>query len=195
MERRLLEQAQRGDIQAFAQLFEPLRGKIFAVACRLVGPDDAEDVVMDTFVKAWKSLPGFRGGSSLKTWLFRIASNRARDLLRRRRPTVDATPVDTETRAAWPELTDPTQPGPDELAAENEDGVLLGRALAELPAAHRNALLLRYVDGLSYSEISAATGAAMGTVMSRLFHAKRKLRGAVNRAGWMRTGSGPEGET
>lgn len=172
----LLEQARQGDIEAFAQLFEPLRGKVFAVACRLAGPQDAEDVVMDTFLRAWKALPAFRGGSSLKTWLLRIARNRALDLIRARHPeqrqSLDESDADRPPR----ELSDPTQTLPGEDLASREAVDELGRALARLDAPHRTVLLLRYADEMSYAEIAAATGANIGTVMSRLFNGKRKLR-------------------
>ena len=68
-ERELIARARRGDNEAFARMFEQLRPMVFSVACRLVGPDDANDVVMETYLKAWKSLPKFRWGSSLSTWV------------------------------------------------------------------------------------------------------------------------------
>ena len=84
-EKALLEKAGNGDMDAFAELFEPLRSMAYAVACRIVGANDAEDVVMKAYLKAWQSLPRFRGGSSTKTWLYRITYNVTCDWLRRRR--------------------------------------------------------------------------------------------------------------
>lgn len=175
----LLDQAKSGDIEAFARLFEPLRGNVFAVACRLVGAQDADDVVMDTFLKAWKALPGFRGGSSLKTWLARIARNACLD--RMRRAQTERTDSLASGDAAEPprELADPTVSTPDETVRSREMAGVLRAALARLDEAHRTALQLRFVDDLSYAEIAAATGVHIGTVMSRLFNGKRKLRAIV----------------
>lgn len=179
--RERLRQAQQGDMNAFAELFEPLRGKVFAVACRIAGPNDAEDVVMDTFLKAWEALPGFGGRSSLKTWLLRIAANRARDVLRARGVRAARTLSDDDAEGAVRQVSDPTQAGPDEQAADREAQGLAARALTTLPGPHRQVLLLRYADGLSYADIAAAAGISIGTVMSRLFYARRKLREAYAR--------------
>jgi RNA polymerase sigma-70 factor (ECF subfamily) len=177
--KRQLRQAQNGDMDAFAALFEPLRARIYAVAFRLVGPDDAEDVVMDTYLKAWRALPRFAGRSSLSTWLCGIARNQSLDLLRRRqvRNRGRVANKDSEDRVA--EVDDPTQTGPLDAMQSVEDQALCQRALAALPEMHRHALLLRYVDGLSYQEIAAALDISMGTTMSRLFNARRKLRQQV----------------
>ncbi len=176
-----LEQARQGDMQAFAELFEPLRPKVHAVAARLVGSQDAEDIVMDAFIKAWQALPGFRGEASLQTWLLRIARNRCLDVLRSRR----AEPLRLELDAPMtgredpPQVFDPGQPNPAEQAADRLDARAARDALTALDPRHREALLLRYEDGLSYAEIAAAQGVRIGTVMSRLFHARRKLSRAL----------------
>jgi len=176
----LIRQAQRGDMDAFARLFEPLRPVVFAVACRLVGPDDAEDVTMDAFLKAWQAMPGFGRRSSIKTWLYRIARNCALDRLRaidrrreRSRPASDAGAGFLEN------LPDERQPGPDGIAVAEETVAQVRAALAKLPREHRVAMELRFMDGLSYAEIAAATGVSIGTVMSRLFNGKRKMHGIL----------------
>lgn len=176
-----LEQARQGDMEAFAELFEPLRPKVHAVACRLVGPQDAEDIVMDAFIKAWQALPGFRGEASLQTWLLRIARNRCLDVLRSRRAEPFRVELDAPAagREDPPQVHDPGQPNPAERAADRLDARAARDALALLDERHRDALLLRYEDGLSYAEIAAAQGVRIGTVMSRLFHARRKLARAL----------------
>ena len=172
--------ATTGDMDEFAARFEPLRPMIFRVACRLVGETDAEDVVMDTFLKAWQALPGFRGGAALATWLYRIAWNCADDHLRRRRRQLhrglspDATPPDLDGFPA------PDGHSPEDLAAQADDARYLRRALSQLPDAQRIALLMRYADDLSYRDIAAATGVRIGTVMSRLFQGRRRLRRLLN---------------
>lgn len=171
-------------MDAFAELFEPLRPKVFAAAVRLVGAQDAEDVVMDTFLRAWKALPGFRGGSSLQTWLLRIARNRALDVLRARRAEpfrfeLDA-PVEPDAPAR--EIADRGQPDPAERAADRIDAGRARTALKAMDEPHRRVLELRYEDDMSYAEIAATLGVRIGTVMSRLFHARRKLARAVEPA-------------
>ncbi|MCX7819095.1 MAG: sigma-70 family RNA polymerase sigma factor [Kiritimatiellae bacterium] len=173
----LLRRARAGDVEAFAALFEPLRPAVYAVARRLVGESDAEDVVMDTYLRAWTHLPGYRGGASLKTWLLRIARNACLDLLRRR----SARPLASLSRESPDEppvadVEDPTVSTPAELAGGRDAAAMLRAALARLDAPHRDVLVMRYEDGLSYAEIAAAMGLRIGTVMSRLFNAKRKLR-------------------
>ena len=175
----LLRQAKAGDVEAFAQLFEALRPTVFRVACRLVGPDEADDAVMESYLKAWKALPGFKEGSSLKTWLFRITHNCALDLIRarQRRPDRVQTPAggDDDERPAY-EAEDSHQPTPAEALALHDQSQIITRAFALLDETHRTTLLLRFADNLSYAEIAAATGANLGTVMSRLFNGRRKLR-------------------
>ena len=174
-----LRQAQNGDMDAFAELFEPLRPRIHAVACRLVGPDDAEDVVMDTFLKAWQALPGFAGRSSLSTWLCGIARHQALDVLRSRERRTRGRMEARDDGDPLENAADITQSGPSEAAAKSDDGTLVSQAMTALPELHGQILMLRYVDDLSYTDIAAALGISLGTTMSRLFNAKRKLREAV----------------
>jgi RNA polymerase sigma-70 factor, ECF subfamily len=174
----LISRAKKGDMDAFAALFEGLRSMVFLVASKLVGPVDADDVVMETFLKAWKAIPNFRGDSSLKTWVYRMTHNCAMDLIRSRQRRAERhVQADGEgERDLLADMPDPAAKGADELVAESELAHRVGRALQQLPEAHRVAVALRYTDGLSYTEIAAATGVSIGTVMSRLFNGKRKLR-------------------
>lgn len=175
-----LAKAQKGDAEAFAGAFEALRPSVFAVACRLMGPDDAEDVVMETYLRAWQALPNFEGRSSLKSWLYRIAFNCATDLRRRRQRSPEVRPEPTEDGQDPVErVADPGAVQPDEVLEADEIRQRVFQAMRRLPDEHRVALELRYTDGLSYAEIAAATGVGIGTVMSRLFNAKRKLERAL----------------
>ena len=173
----LLARARQGDVDAFALLFEALRPTVYAVACRLVGANDAEDVVMETYLKAWRAIPQFTGRAALSTWLYRIAHNCALDALRARarQPLVSAPRQDDEPAATsdWP---DTTQRLPSDAIAGAETDALIRQALDQLPVEHRATLLLRFADGLSYAEIAAATDVALGTVMSRIFNGRRKLQ-------------------
>lgn len=179
----LLERARKGDVDAFLALFEESRATIHTVAWRLVGPDEAEDVVMETYLRAWKSVPGFTGKSSVKTWLCRIAHNCSVDWLRKRRHVVQPLEVwDDEAgegRGEGVQFADPRQRAASDVIAGAELLVAIDSALETLSPEHRVALLLRFSDGLSYSEIAAATGVSIGTVMSRLFNGRRKLLKAL----------------
>jgi RNA polymerase sigma-70 factor (ECF subfamily) len=171
----LLKRAKQGDMEAFAALFEPLRVKSLGIAARIVGPDEAPDVVMDAFLKAWKALPAFNERSSLATWLYRIVWNCSADHrragLRRRENRMaeneDGTAMDIADIAADTPLDNTSRR---DLARQLEGS--LGQLSEEL----RVTLLLRFSDGLSYREIAAATGVRIGTVMSRLFHGRRRLK-------------------
>jgi len=177
----LLAKAQHGDMEAFAELFEPLRPSVYAVAVRLTGENDAEDIVMQTFLKAWQALPRFDRRASLKTWLYRIARNCSIDHLRARHTqrahtlSVEELGSDGQTF----DLPDTIQAQADTETERHDLAAILSTGLAQLGEEHRTALLLRYVDGMAYAEIAAATGVGIGTVMSRLFYAKRKLKTIV----------------
>jgi len=180
-ENKLLKQAQGGDMDAFAALFEEFRPLIHRTACRLVGQDDAYDLTMTVFLKAWRSLPGFQGRSSLRTWLYRITYRAAIDHLRERRirqappaPERDGEPVERE-------IADERGKRPDEAVADADLAEHVNAALERLSAEHRTALLLRYTEGLSYLEMASVMGVSIGTVMSRLFNARRKLRGLLEK--------------
>lgn len=169
---RPLDRARAGDTAAFAEVFERLRPRVFAIATRLVGPAEAEDVVMDTFLKVWQALPQLRRPVVLDWWVCRIAHNCAVDRLRSRQSWAGRKDPSVEVA----ELPDRQTARPDSIAAADDDAVRVAAALQELSPEHRTTLLLRCADGLSYAEIAAATGVSIGTVMSRLFYARRRLR-------------------
>lgn len=181
----LLARARDGDVEAFAQAFEGCRAMIHRVAYRLAGPDYCDDVVMETYLKAWRTLAGFKGRSALSTWLCRIARNCALDF--RRRETRRAK-RSVATDAADPEpiverIPDTKTASPAKAAELLDMRDILERGLAQLSAVHRHTLTLREIDGLSYRDVAAATGVSMGTVMSRLFHARRRLRRILEASG------------
>ncbi len=174
----LLEQAKNGDIDAFAELFEEHRRFVFTLALRLAGTNDSEDVVMDTFLKAWKALPGFQQRSSLKTWLARITRNCALDFRRRtsRRSSRESALINAEGESEIDQLADPVYRDPAGEAVNRELKQAIDTAISQLSEEQRITVVMREVDGLSYREIAAATNVGVGTVMSRLFYGKRKLR-------------------
>jgi len=179
--RDFLARARQGDVDAFAAVFEQYRSLLHGIAYRFVGPVDCDDVVMDTYLKVWRSIPQFKGQASIKTWLCKAVRNCALDHLRRRsrREAHHAEPLDDGQGPVVERIPDPAATAPDEAAARGELGRLLDEALAKLSDNHRTTFLLREVDGLSYGEIAAATDVSIGTVMSRLFHARRNLRATL----------------
>ncbi|MFO0798849.1 MAG: RNA polymerase sigma factor [Gemmataceae bacterium] len=171
----LLERSAGGDAAALDELFRRYRMVAYRVTFRLLGNEaDALDAVQDAFVKALSNLDRFRGQSTFKTWLLRIASNAALDMGRRRkrdgwndRPPVSATP-----ESAGPD----GRPPPDHGLERAELRRQIDAALAVLPAAQRQTFVL-HVDGeLTYREVADVLGISIGTVMSRLFYARQKLQ-------------------
>ncbi|MCF7855724.1 MAG: sigma-70 family RNA polymerase sigma factor [Candidatus Pacebacteria bacterium] len=180
--KQLLAQAQTGDMDAFAALFEQYRPLLYRLAYRLVGANDCEDVVMDTYLKVWRAIPEFRGKASLKTWLCRVLRNCAYDYLRQRARAQARTVSVThrgdgdEEVAAVEHIPDTDRRPPDREAIGHETEQIVREAIQQLPEHHRVTMLMRDVDGLSYKQVATSTGVSIGTVMSRLYHARRKLR-------------------
>lgn len=173
-------------MEAFATVFEQHRPLMHSVAYRLVGGSDCDDVVMDSFLKAWRSLPGMRNLDAVRTWLCRMVRNTALDLLRKRRREqghlVEDAP-DEDGNGILDRVADESAPTGGQEGERNELVGVLQQALDGLSDEHRAVILLREADGLSYKEIAAATGTSIGTVMSRLFYAKRKLRNLLAEQG------------
>src|SRR5262249_9753159 len=170
----LLARFAGGDRAALDELFRRYRTVAYRVAYRLLGREaDALDAVQDAFIKALTHLDRFRGRSSFKTWLLRIVSNAALDLGRQRK------------RGGWrhgPGLAPTDRVGPDDRPPPGADleradlRRLIEAALVRLPAAQRQTFVL-HVDGeMSYREVADSLGISIGTVMSRLFYARQKLK-------------------
>lgn len=167
----LLARCRAGDQQAFRVLLEAHHQQVYRTAYALTADaDEAADITQETFLKAWRALPGFRGEASVGTWLTRLALNTARDhLRRRRRPAPLALLLGTGSRAA----DDPA------VAAADRDE--LARALRQLPARGREVVALRYGRDLSLAEIAALLDCPEGTVKSRLHGALARLRVLLRR--------------
>jgi RNA polymerase sigma-70 factor, ECF subfamily len=171
----LLERFAAGDRTALDDLFRRYRTVAFRVAYRLLGREaDALDAVQDAFVKVLTHLDRFRGHSSFKTWVLRIVSNAAIDVGRHRKR--DAR-IPQAPRDDSPDRFGPTKlPPPD---SETERGDLRGKiiaALDRLPDSQRQTFVLHVDGGLSYREVADSLGISIGTVMSRLFYARQKLK-------------------
>lgn len=179
----LVEAAASGDHRAFETLVSKYERRVFAVALQLTRNGDlAQELTQEVFVRAWKALPRFQGGASFYTWIYRILKNLNIDRHRRNK------------RRASSEFNDDvgwrvSEVGVGHTARQEVDGVehthrgemhkVLHQALAELSENHREILVLREVQDLSYEEIAEAMEIPKGTVMSRLFHARRKLKEQV----------------
>lgn len=173
-DRATVDDAQSGDVAAFERLVLRYQARLVNFAAALVGDAGGEDVAQEAFVRAWKGLGRFRGESSFKTWLYRIATNVARTHRERRgRQPVIGRSLDDEVEA---------RPGsePEAPTADAETALVtretIDRALGELPEELRLALVLRDVEGLDYKEIASVTAAPIGTVESRIFRARRRMR-------------------
>ena len=171
--RRAAGAVRRGGRGALDELFRRYRVVAYRVAYRLLGHEaDALDAVQDGFVNALTHLDRFRGHSSFKTWLLRVVSNAALDLGRQRRR--------RDTWVTTPATDDPgppdSLPPPDGNLDRADLRRLLDRALAALPEAQRRTFVLHADGGLTYREVADALGISIGTVMSRVFYARQKLR-------------------
>jgi RNA polymerase sigma-70 factor (ECF subfamily) len=161
-----VQDARRGDIRAFRSLVEKSQRRLYALALGIVrSKEDAEDIVQEALVRGWKSLDSFDGRSQFSTWMHRIVVNLCIDHLRRRR--LETVSLDEHRCAA----VDPRR----QLDGSGMSG-RIARALDQLSPAHRAVLTLRELEGLSYKEISDTVGCSLGTVMSRLFHARRRMQ-------------------
>jgi len=173
-DRELVRRSRAGDSRAFRELFDRYHRQLLAVAVGLTGnPDDAMDVVQETFIRAHKNLGSFQGESSFYTWLYRIAVNLGIDYRRRaarRAEIVQPEPIDENVKDS-----DRTS-GPESELERHQLGARILRAIDELTPEHKAAIILREIEGLSYEDISQVMQCSKGTVMSRLHYARRKLQ-------------------
>ena len=176
-ETELLRRAQTGDEAAFGTIMRTHYERIFRLVYAMVRHEhDARDICQEIWLTVWKQLPGFRGDAKFSTWLHPIATRRALDHLRKRRRWFDRflpfSNGDAEIESApEPASADDTR----QQSETNDRSAQLKAALDTLPPKLRATLALREIEGLSYEEIAAATGIPTGTVMSRLYHARRLL--------------------
>lgn len=181
-DRDLVGRSARGDREAFGLLVRRHQDRVFNVAYQILrNREDALDVAQDAFVKAFASLAGFKGEASFTTWVHRITVNLAIDTLRRRRR-LDPAPFDDQRAVAEDTEGGPTASDDPSLAVEaRQVRALLDRGIRALPPAQRAVLVLREVEGLTYEEIAGVVGCSLGTVMSRLFYARRRLAQLLGR--------------
>lgn len=164
-----MRSAQAGDRTAYSILVRRHQASLHRHLARMVGSqDEALDLTQETFLRAWQALAQWEPGAQFRTWLFRIASNAALDVLRRRK-TVQFVPMDDAFEAA------DAGAGPERLAQGAQQLRLLQAALARLTPEHREVLLLREIEDMSYEEIGRVLALTEGTVKSRLARARAAL--------------------
>ena len=176
----LVAECQNGDRTAFDRLVTKYRNQVYATIYSLArNDDDAWDLAQETFLKAWRHIAHFRGQSKFSTWLHRIATNVTIDWVRRKQIASGVEFDDSVglTSIAAGSITAPhAAPAPQQHLEAGEIQARIDTALGQLSPEHRTVILLREVDGASYEEIAEATGCTLGTVMSRLFYARKKLQ-------------------
>jgi len=167
-----------GEQTACTELVAEHQRMVVQLAMNLLGErDEALDLSQEVFLRVFRTIHRFRGQSSLRTWIYRIAVNQARNRHRfwRRRHRADQVSLDQHI-AAHGDFVSAGEATPDRLLAQKELGERLQTALDHLPFDQRTAIVLREIDGLSYEEIAFSLGVAVGTVKSRLTRARQALR-------------------
>ena len=179
----LVASAQRGEASAFDVLVERYKQRLYATVYHMTGNhEDANDLVQDAFIKAYKSLQSFKGQSSFYTWIYRIAINRTINFLKRRKDrghlSLNNVQSDVETDPDYVELmshvTHRREVGLNELQEK------LNEALQKLSEEHRAVVIMHDVQGMTHADIAKATGCSEGTVRSRLYYARQQLQGLLS---------------
>ena len=169
---------QRGDEWAFQLLVRRFRKKIFSIAFGItLDTEESQDIVQEVFLQAYQSIGNFRGDASLSTWLHRITVNRCLNWKRRwarRFKWLHVSTDSTDDQSAAELESD--LPSPESQVANTQIRQQIDNAMKMLPDQARAVFALREIEGLSYEEIADATGIKLGTVRSRLFHARKRLK-------------------
>ena len=180
----LVSQALAGSQNAFRKLYDRYQKRIYRLVGSMINsPEDAGDIVQEVFIRAFASLDSFKGASSFYTWLYRIALNATTDFRRkqaRRFQSVPEQPLSEIGRGAM-QAAAPGEEGPEGQLYRKELAAMVRKALGTLGKEHREVMVLREINGLSYAEIAEVTGVTIGTVMSRLHYARKKVAETLQR--------------
>jgi RNA polymerase sigma-70 factor (ECF subfamily) len=177
---RLIQRAQAGDTGAFRLLVERHQRKVFAIGLGLVRDEqDAREIAQEAFLRVHKGLPQFHGGSSFFTWLYRIVTNLSIDLMRKpsRREAELHFALEADDNESPVLLASDADPY--DVVRRGQLSERIQRALEQLPPYHRGVILMREIEGMSYEEMAETMQVSKGTIMSRLFHARKKLQRAL----------------
>lgn len=181
----LVARSQGGDSRAFEDLVTRHRGRVYAMIQNMVKNDaDAWDLSQEVFLKVWKALPKFEARAKFSTWLYRIVHNVVYDWMRKRK-LKSAGEFDDQllkdSQVAVGARTTPNQEErPDQAMSSGELRNRIEEAMAKLSPEHREVVMLREIQGLDYKEIADVMEISIGTVMSRLFYARKKLQGLLS---------------
>ena len=177
----LVRRCQAGDTEAFDELVTRYRTRVFSMIYNMVHSEqDAWDLAQDSFLKAWKSIKRFRGRSSFYTWIYRIVMNVTIDWLRKKHVKGAGTEFDDAIQLREVDPASQTVPKTEALPYETmergEIRVRIDQAIAQLSPEQRAVILMKEIEGMQYHEIVETLGCSIGTVMSRLFYARKKLQ-------------------
>lgn len=181
-EKQLIEKAKGGDPAAFSELVKKHQEKMLHAAYSFLGnKEDARDIAQELFVKAYHSLPGFKGNSAFSTWLYRILANLCKDFLRkknvRKNLSVTLKRDEEDTNASLPEDNIPSaQRDALEQLESREMGALIQEAVETLPFQQKSVFTLRYMEGLSLQEIAESLELSEGAVKAHLWQASQKMQ-------------------
>lgn len=179
LESQLIRRVQEGGREFFEPLVRTYEAEAHRVAAAIMGDGDAaSDAVQEAFIKAYGALDRFELGRSFRPWFLQILRNQCRDMLRRRKAGFDTQPMTSVMAERLPSSSDPERARHREEARD-----LLWAALGRVSIDHREVLVLKEIQGLTYDEIAEAVGVPEGTVASRLYHARRALKDALDEMG------------
>lgn len=184
----LVQRLRTGDQRAYKLLVERYQRKVYGVALGILrNKEDARDAAQDAFVKVYRYLDYFKGESSFSTWLYRITTNVCIDMLRKKGSTKGISHVEFDeavkrdtAEAQIGALGSMLGTNPQKSALRKELAEKITEAISQIPESHREILLLREVEGMSYEDLARTLNIPKGTVMSRLFHARLKMQTILN---------------
>jgi RNA polymerase sigma-70 factor (ECF subfamily) len=177
----LVKRCQAGDTEAFDELVIRYRARVFGMIYNMVHSEqDAWDLAQESFLKAWKSIGRFRGQSSFYTWIYRIVMNVTIDWLRKKQVKGGGAEFDDAIQLKEIDPASKTVPKsealPHQVIEREEIRARIEKAIGQLSPEHRAVILMKEIDEMQYHEIAEALGCSIGTVMSRLFYARKKLQ-------------------
>lgn len=178
IDRQLVERARLGDKRAFELLVEKYQRRLLRLLSRMVrDPDEIEDIAQETFIKAYRALPNFRGDAAFYTWLYRIGVNTAKNYLATRKkamPTISDQAMDDDDEPSERLVAQDNNTPESELLSK-QVAMAVNQVVDALPEELRTAITLREMEGLSYEEIAESMGCPIGTVRSRIFRAREAI--------------------
>ncbi|TCJ19522.1 RNA polymerase sigma factor RpoE [Parasulfuritortus cantonensis] len=178
IDRQLVERARLGDKRAFELLVEKYHRRLLRLLSRMVrDPDEVDDIAQETFIKAYRALPNFRGDSAFYTWLYRIGVNTAKNYLATRKksmPTISEQALDDDDEPDERLVAQDISTPESELLSK-QVAMAVNQVVEALPEELRTAITLREMEGLSYEEIAEMMGCPIGTVRSRIFRAREAI--------------------